>query len=86
MEEPPGERGGRVHRRPAAEPGGAGEERGRRAEEERLFEEGQPTPCQAVPLETLRKRLPVEIKGRYWGSAAEISGLVRGVQVRGEKT
>ena len=75
-----------MHRRPAgAEPGGAGEERGRRAEEGRLFEEGQPTPCQAVPLETLRKRLPVEIRGRYWGSAAEISGLVRGAQVRGRE-
>ena len=75
-----------MHRRPAgAEPGGAGEERGRRAEEGRLFEEGQPTPCQAVPLETLRKKLPVEIKGRYWGSGAEISGLVRSVQVRGRE-
>ena len=85
-ERPPIERGGRVRRRPAgAEPGGASEERGRRVEDGRLFEEGQTIQCQAVPLEMLRKRLPVEIKGRYWGSAAEISGLVKGFQVRGKE-
>ena len=84
--DPPGERGGRVRRRPAA----AGPERPEAAEvrgggEGRLFEEGQAVRCQSIPLELLRKRLPVTITGRYWGAPCEITGLVRAIQVRGKE-
>ena len=53
--------------------------------EGRLFEEGQAVKCQGIPLELLRKRLPVTITGRYWGAPCEIAGLVRGIQVRGKE-
>ena len=83
---PPGERGGRLRRRPAvADPGRLESAEVRGSEEGRLFEEGQTVRCQNIPLELLRKRLPVTITGRYWGAPGEISGLVRGIQVRGKE-
>ena len=84
--EPPRERGGRVRRRPAgADPGRPEAVEVRGGAEGRLFEEGQAVRCQNIPLELLRKRLPVAITGRYWGAPGEISGLVRGIQIRGKE-
>ena len=92
-EEPPAERGGRVRRRPAGL-GRPGEPapvpapeagRGRKEEAGKTFEEGTLTPCHQVPLDVLRKRLPVEVNGSYWGQSGGISGLVQGVHVRGRE-
>ena len=85
-EEPPRERGGAVRRRPAgAEPAGREALRERGGEEGRLFEEGQAVQCPSIPLELLRRRLPVTVTGRYWGAPAEIAGLVKSVQIRGRE-
>ena len=86
----PPARGGGVRRRPAAR-GEAGElDEGRREdrEEARLaavgtkFQEGEKVQCQKVPLEVLRRRLPVYIEGMYWGARTTLAGLVENFHVR----
>ena len=58
---------------------------GRKEEVGKTFEEGTLVPCHQVPLEVLRKRLPVEASGTYWGQSGGISGLVQGVHVRSKE-
>ena len=43
---------------------------------------GGRAPCHQVPIEVLRRRLPIEASGVYWGQSGGISGLVQGVHVR----
>ena len=75
-----------MRRRPAGvEPAGREALRTRGGEEGLLFEEGQSVQCPSIPLEVLRKRLPVTVTGRYWGTPGEVAGLVKGVQVRGRE-
>ena len=61
----------------------AREEREGRSEAGKRFEEGTLVPCHRVPLEVLRRRLPIEASGVYWGQTGGISGLIQGVHVRG---
>ena len=42
-------------------------------------------PCHQVPIEVLRRRLPIEASGVYWGQSGGISGLVQGVHVRSKE-
>lgn len=56
---------------------------GRKEEIGKAFEEGTLVPCHQVPLEVLRKRLPVEANGIYWGQTGGIAALIQGVHVRG---
>ena len=91
--DPPRRRGGEVRRRPAradlreegreepAPPAGEG----RRDEVGKTFEEGTPVPCHQVPLGVLRKRLPVEASGLYWGQSGGIAALIHAVHVRGRE-
>ena len=83
-EEPPVRRRGGVRlRRPARE--GEAPAEGRHLEAGRSFEEGVATPCHEIPIDSLRKRLAIHVRGRYWSAPGEISGLVRGVQVRSKE-
>ena len=83
-EEPPVRRRGGVRlRRPAREREVPAE--GRHLEAGRSFEDGVATPCHEIPIDSLRKRLAIHVRGRYWSAPGEISGLVRGVQVRSKE-
>ena len=89
----PPARGGGVRRRPAVRGEREELEEGRRevgegvrlAEIGTQFEAGEQVQCQKVPLEVLRRRLPVYVEGTYWGARTTLAGLVENFHVRSMK-
>lgn len=49
------------------------------------FEDGEKVKCHEVPLEVLRRRLPVSIEGVYWGARTSLAGLIKNVHTRSVK-
>ena len=88
-ERAPPARGGALRRRPAAREAGRAEE-GAELEGEVLrlaakgvsFGRGEKVKCEEIPLEVLRRGLPISVEGIYWGARCMVSGLVENLSIR----
>lgn len=81
-----------MRRRPAAREAGREEERAdleggalRLAATGASFGRGERVKCEEVPLEVLRRGLPISIEGIYWGARCMVSGLVENLSIRTPK-
>ena len=92
VERAPPARGGALRRRPAAREEGRAEGEGevegealRLAATGASFGRGEKVKCEEVPLEVLRRGLPISVEGIYWGARGMVSGLVENLSIRTPK-